>query len=317
MLDTIPLFGGGLVLLVYGADYLVKGASSLARRLGVSALVVGLTVVALGTSAPELVVNLLAASRGSSDLALGNIFGSNIANILLILGLTAMIRPVAVKKDAIWRQIPFAILAAVAVVIMGSDIALSGRLSDVIGRADGFMLLLFAAVFAYYTFRTSQPGTMTSQLETLSIKKTWLYTIGGLIGLSLGGKFVVDAATELARNFGWSEHIIGLTIVAVGTSLPELATSLVAARKKQDDIAVGNVVGSNIINIFLILGLTAVIMPLPFSSRSLQDGLMVIAVSLLLFLAMFVGTRHRLDRWQGALFMVAYAVIMGASIMAG
>lgn len=317
MLNQILLLAGGFILLVYGANFLVKGAVSLARRLGVSALIIGLTVVALGTSAPELVVNLLSVARGSTELALGNIFGSSIANILLILGLTAIVSPVVVQRETVWKQIPFSLLAAIVVIIMGSDTLLGGRTSNVLSRADGLLLLAFGAAFIYYTFRTSQPGTLKEQLETLPASKTWAYVIGGLVGLGLGGKFIVDAATGLARGFGVSEHLIGLTVVAIGTSLPELATSLVAAKKKQADIAVGNVVGSNILNIFLILGLTATVAPIPFSSRALQDGLIAAAASLLLFIAMFVGSRHRLDRWQGALFVVAYVAIMGVSIMGG
>lgn len=305
-------------MLVYGADYLVKGAVSLARRLGVSTLVIGLTVVALGTSAPELVVNLLSVARGSTDLALGNIFGSSIANILLILGLAAVVSPVIVQRETVWKQIPFSLLAAIVVIILGSDTLPGDHLPNILSRADGLILLAFGAAFLYYTFRTgSQNGGLGGQFAALPAKLTWAYIIGGLVGLGLGGKFIVDAATGLARGFGVSEHLIGLTVVAIGTSLPELATSLVAARKKQSDIAVGNIVGSNILNVFLILGLTATIMPIPFSPRALQDGLVAAAASLLLFIAMFVGNRHRLDRWQGVFFVVTYVAVIGISIMGG
>ncbi len=318
MLNQILLLMGGFILLVYGAGYLVKGAVSLARRLGVGTLVIGLTVVALGTSAPELAVNLFSAARGATDLALGNIFGSNIANIFLILGLSAVVSPVILQKETIWKQIPFSLLAAAAVIILGSDVLLGGHPLNILSRADGLVLLAFGVAFLSYTLRTgSRNGGSGGQFAALPARQTWMFVIGGLVGLGLGGKFIVDAATDLARGFGVSEHLIGLTVVAIGTSLPELATSLVAARRKQSDIAIGNVVGSNILNVFLILGLTATLTPIPFSTRALQDGLIVAAASLLLFIAMFVGTRHRLDRWQGVLLVVIYVVIIGISITGG
>jgi cation:H+ antiporter len=315
MLSQFFLLVGGFILLVFGADYLVKGAVSMARRLGVSSLVIGLTVVAIGTSTPELVVSLLSALRGSPEMALGNIFGSSIANVLLILGLTAIVSPVIVQKETVWKEIPFSLLASIVVVIMGSDVLLGGRSSNIISRADGLLLIAFGLAFLYYTYRTARPGTLKKQLEAVPSRYSWAYVPGGLVALSLGGKFIVDASVALARGIGVSEHLIGLTIVAIGTSLPELATSLVAAKRGQTDVAVGNVVGSNILNIFLILGMTAAISPMPFADRTMFDALVAVTVSLILFLAMFVGTLHRLDRWQGILFVASYVSFLGFSVV--
>lgn len=318
MFNQLLLLAGGFILLAYGAEYLVKGSVSLAQRLGVSTLVIGLTVVAFGTSTPELAVNLLSAARGSTALALGNIFGSSIANILLILGLTAIVNPIVVQKETVWKQIPVSLLAALVVIVLGSDVLLAGQPTDFLSREDGFILLAFAAGFLFYMFRTRSRGAAIMGLFTaLPFRRSWTYILGGLIGLGLGGKFIVDAATELAKGFGLSERLIGLTVVAVGTSLPELATCLAAARRKQADIAIGNVVGSNILNVFLVLGLTAVIAPIPFSADALRDGLVAAGASLLLFISMFIGKRHRLDRWLGVVFVAAYVAFTALSIAGG
>lgn len=309
MLD-IFLFVVGFVFLIKGADWLVSGASSLANRLGVSALVIGLTIVAFGTSAPELSVNLLASFQGNTDIAIGNIIGSNIANILLILGISAIIFPLAVQKGTVWREIPFAVLAVVVVTVMANDVFLDGATSSSLTRIDGLVLIGFFAIFLYYIFsiakQPSNSNEIDTEIEQYSTKKSVLMIFGGLAGLVVGGKWIVDGAMQFATQLGISEALIGLTVVAVGTSLPELATSAVAAYKRNVDIAIGNVIGSNIFNIFWILGISASITPLPFSSKLGFDLGVVTLVTLLLFLALFVGKRHILERWQGWLFVVLY-----------
>lgn len=318
MAFTIIFLFFGLAILLVGAEGLVRGASSLARRLGVAPLVVGLTVVAFGTSAPELIVNLLAALRGSADIAVGNVVGSNIANIFLILGVSALFYPLAVKNSTVWKEIPFALLGAGLLLVMGNDAFLDGAVFNALTRTDGLALIAIFIIFMYYVFGLAK--TETGKTEDIKVY-SWGLSLGltalGIAGLFYGGKLLVDNAIILARLAGLSESLIGLTIVAVGTSLPELFTSLVAAYHKEDDLAIGNIVGSNIFNVFWILGLTGTIMNMPFNTAANIDALVVVAATLLLFLFMFVGRRHRLDRWQGALFVVLYGVYIGYLIMRG
>ena len=301
----------GLVLLIKGADFLVSGAASIARRLHVSDLVIGLTVVAFGTSSPELFVNLLASFRGTTDIAIGNIIGSNIANILLILGVCALIHPLTVTKGTVWKGIPFSLLAVIVLGITSNDPLLNGTTGTaVISRSDGLVLLSFFIIFLYYSFSvaTEVPGldthTPTRQHRMLV---ALLLTVAGLAGLALGGKWIVDGAAAIALRLGMSEVVVGLTVVAIGTSLPELATSAVAVRKGNVEIAVGNVVGSNIFNVFLVLGISATVKPLPFPASGNLDIIVVVFSSLLLFLFMFTGQRRALDRWEGAVFVIMYA----------
>ncbi|OGZ64257.1 MAG: sodium:proton exchanger [Candidatus Staskawiczbacteria bacterium RIFCSPLOWO2_01_FULL_40_39] len=309
MIEYILLIAG-FVLLIKGADVLVDGASSFARKFGISALVIGLTIVAFGTSAPELIVNLFASIQGNTDIAIGNILGSNIANILLILGISAVIYPLAIQKGTVFKEIPLSLLAIIAVAIMANDMILDGRVSSELTRIDGLILIAFFVIFLYYTFGISKAEGESEQgnIKERPIFKSVLMVIGGLAALTIGGKLVVDTAVLIAVNLGISQAIIGLTIVAVGTSLPELATSAVAAYKKNADIAVGNIVGSNIFNIFWILGMSAVINPLPFSNLLMRDVLMTVIATLLLFLFMFVGKKHHLERWQGVLFILIYII---------
>ncbi len=288
---------------------LVDGASSIAKRLGISALVIGLTVVAFGTSAPELIVNIFASWSGNTDIAIGNILGSNIANILLILGISAVIFPLAVKKGTVWKEIPLALLAVIVVALMVNDTLLDGGSFSGLTRIDGFVLIAFFLIFLYYTFgisRVEAANTSEVTIHRHSLPRACLMVGVGLIGLVVGGKLIVDAAVTLASNLGASEALIGLTVVAIGTSLPELATSAVAAYKKNTDIAVGNIVGSNIFNIFWILGVSAIINPLPFPPLMMRDVLMTIFATFLLFIFMFIGKRHTLERWQGVCFIFIY-----------
>ncbi len=299
----------GLIFLIKGADFLVDGASSIAKRLNISTLVIGLTIVAFGTSAPELIVNIFASINGNTDIAIGNILGSNIANILLILGISAVIFPLTVKKGTVWKEIPLALLAVIVVALMVNDALLDGGSFSGLTRIDGFVLIAFFMIFLYYTFGISRvEGVATSEvtIHRYSLPRACLMVGVGLIGLVVGGKLIVDAAVALASTLGASEALIGLTVVAIGTSLPELATSAVAAYKKNTDIAVGNIVGSNIFNIFWILGVSAIINPLPFPPLLMRDVFMTIFATLLLFIFMFIGKRHTLERWQGVCFIFIY-----------
>ena len=278
-------------LLIKGADYLVTGASSLAFKLGIAPLVIGLTIVAFGTSAPELIVNLLASFSGNTDIAIGNILGSNIVNILVILGVSAIIYPLTVRKSTVWKEIPFALLAVVVLAFLASDALIDGAATSWLTRIDGLILISFFAIFLYYIVGIAKqsPEDTLEKPADLSLMRSGLLILVGLIGLVVGGKWIVDGAIVFAQSLGVSQALIGLTIVAIGTSLPELATSVVAAYKKNTDIAVGNIVGSNILNIFWILGISAFITPLPFAPVMTIDILVTLFASLLLFLALFVG----------------------------
>lgn len=316
---TYILFAIGFALLLKGASWLVDGASSLAKKLNISELVIGLTVVAFGTSAPELVVNILASVRGSTEIAIGNVLGSNIFNILVILGLSAVIYPLIVQRSTIWKEIPLSLLAALMVWVLASDTFLDGGTFAGLTRIDGITLLAFFVIFLYYTVGIAKNGADLngSTVKEQSIPRSLFFVLAGLVGLVVGGKWIVDGAVALATALGASEALIGLTIVAAGTSLPELATSAVAARKKNADIAVGNIVGSNIFNIFFILGISSLIKPLPFQLASNADIIMVVVASVLLFASLFIGRRHFIERWQGVLFLATYGAYLTFLIMRG
>jgi len=311
MILTYILLPIGFVFLIKGASILVDGASSVARKFGVSALVIGLTIVAFGTSAPELIVNIFASLKGNTDIAIGNILGSSIANILLILGISAIIFPLAVKKGTVWKEIPFALLAVLVMAFMANDVLIDGGNFSALTRIDGLILISFFIIFLYYTFgiskvEDSNDVPSSEVIREYSTLKSVVMIILGLVGLTLGGKWIVDAAVAIATHFGISQSVIGLTVVAIGTSLPELATSAVAAYKKDVDIAVGNIIGSNIFNIFWILGLSSIINPLPFPSESTRDLIVVFVATLFLFLFLFVGKKHTIERWQGVIFVLMY-----------
>lgn len=321
------LFVIGFVLVIFGANFLVDGASSIAKKFKVSNLVIGLTVVAFGTSAPELVVTVLAGVSGSNDIAYGNVVGSNIFNIMLILGIAAIIYPLTVHRNTVFKEIPLALLSAVLILVLGSDALIDGWsangteiLEGVVGRIDGLVLLMFFAVFIFYVFATAKDSSETSggeEIKELPMLKSVVYVAGGLLGLVFGGKWVVDGAVEIAIAAGLSEKFVGLTIVAAGTSLPELATSTVAAYKKQTDIAIGNVVGSNIFNSFFILGIGATLHPISINSMAQADALVNIVASLLLFGLLFVGKRHTIGRFEGVIFLLAYVAYTVYLVMRG
>jgi cation:H+ antiporter len=319
MLEYI-LFGIGFLMLLMGADFLVDGSSSLARKWKVSDLIVGLTIVAFGTSMPELVVNIFSSASGHTDIAIGNILGSNIFNIFFILGLSAIIFPLAVTKGAAWKDIPLSFIAAL-VVWLGANGYFIIKGDKALGFFDGLVFLLFFAFFMWHIIKSSKKhetantGGIISKEFTLA--KSWVLVIFGLALLIIGGKWTVDGAVSLARLFGVSEALIGLTIIAAGTSLPELATSTVAAFKKNADIAVGNIVGSNIFNIFFILGISAVIRPLPFNTAANFDAFATMFASVVLFAAMFVGKKHKIDRWEGVAFLLIYVAYVAYLVWRG
>ncbi|MBY0316488.1 MAG: calcium/sodium antiporter [Bdellovibrionales bacterium] len=312
LLISLGMIAIGLVILIFGAEYLVKGASSVARGFGVTPLVIGLTVVAFGTSTPELTVNLYSVFTGATDIAIGNIVGSNIGNILLILGISALIAPLAVQSSTVKWEIPLALLAMLFVLIFGSDVLFDGAATNVISRSEGLAFIGFFIIFMFYIFAIARNDTAPAnegektQGKTVSPLMAILLIIGGLAALVIGGKLLVDNAIIFARFFGLSESVIGLTIVAIGTSLPEMATSIIATLKKEIDIAVGNIVGSNIFNVFWILGLSATIAPLPTNPGFMVDALVGIGATTALMAALFIGKKHHIDRWQGALFILAY-----------
>ncbi len=307
------LFILGFAFLLKGADFLVKGSSSLAKKLGVPSLVVGLTVVAFGTSMPELVVNMFSAFEGSTDVAIGNVVGSNISNILLILGLTATLYPLKVHHSTVWKEIPFSILGAFVLFIAANDLMIDRISFSMLTRIDGIVLLCFFGIFLYYVYEMAKDRRNKLQDRKLEIKEYNYYKISlmlllGVAGLFIGGKWVVDGAIFIARQAGLSEFLISATVVAFGTSMPELVTSVTAALKKDVDLAVGGAVGSNIFNIFWILGLTSVITPIALPAFVNFDILFLLFAALSLFLFMFIGNKHELDRWGGVVFVIFYII---------
>lgn len=304
----------GLATLIKGANLLVEGASVLAKKLGVSSLVVGLTVVAFGTSSPELAVNILASLNGNTDIAIGNILGSNIVNILLILGLSAIFYPLVVPRGIMLKGIPFAILTMVLLAVLVGSVMFKGANMDVLSRLDGLILITFFILFLYYIYKLTKTdkeiqATMiedSTDATSISLSRSIFMIVLGLGGLIIGGKWIVDGAVAFAQSFGVSEALIGLTIVAIGTSLPEMATAVVAVYKKSVDIAVGSIIGSNIFNILWILGISAIISPLPFSSVLAFDLKVALTATIILFLVMFVGRKTILERWQGVMFVMIY-----------
>ena len=311
----------GFLLLVKGADFFVEGASSVAKRLRIPAFVIGLTIVAFGTSAPELAVSLAAALKGSNDIAIGNVVGSNIFNLLVVLGASAVITPVAVEKSIIKKDYPLSLLAVILLGVLSLDTILFSAAEMTIGRVDGIILLIVFAIFLYTTIRagfkertasTSEDEEQTEN-KSMTMTKSLLIMVIGLAGIVIGGDVSVEAAKEIARTFGLSEALIGLTIVAVGTSLPELVTSIVAARKGESDIAVGNVVGSNIFNIFFILGTSAAISPMNMSSSYLYDIVVLIVITIVTYIP--IAKTKKVGRGMGIVMVAAYAAYMIYLIM--
>lgn len=316
MIIDILLLTVGLVLILGGANYLTDGAAAVARRFGMSDLMVGLTIVAFGTSAPELTISMMSAIDGNTGIAIGNVVGSNIFNTLIIIGAVAVSRPIKITGGIMSKEIPLVVLSAAALLAMGSSKWLDGT-TPIISRVDGILLLLFFAIFMRYVFSQSKqkmPETSENSNETkpvqMALWKSVIFIIGGLAALIYGGDLFVDKASAIASSLGVSDAIIGLTIVAMGTSLPELATSLTAAIKGNSGIAIGNVIGSNIFNIFLVLGCSATIRPLPFGAISEIDLLVLFASCVLFWIfGWFFGNRT-INRAEGGLLVAGYIAYM-------
>ncbi|KGO00224.1 calcium/sodium antiporter [Porphyromonas sp. COT-290 OH3588] len=303
----------GIVLIIGGANSLTDGAAALARRMGLSPLMVGLTVVAFGTSAPELVVSLTSALKGSADIAIGNVVGSNIFNILAIVGITALVTPLSITASTVRKEIPLLILASCVFAVIAWDTLFSGLIGqeNFLSRSEGLALLGFFLIFLTYTFSIAKSAGEIEQESDPSKKRKpmWLLIaliIGGLAGLIFGGDLFVSSSSSIARSFGVSEAFIGLTLVAMGTSLPELATSVVAALKKEPELAVGNVVGSGLFNIFFILGTTATVTPIKMSGVTVVDFLVMVLSSILLYVfGIFFGQRT-ITRLEGGILFACF-----------
>ncbi len=296
----------GFALLIKGADWLVNGATWLAKKNKIPDLAIGLTIVAFGTSAPELVVNTVASFDGHADIVLGNIIGSNNFNLFMILGIVGLIFPIAVQSSTVWKEIPISLFAAITFLVLANGYLFYDTIG--LSRINGLILIVLFFLFLFYIYKQMKSDTQVSEVVVTEVsnKKIWGFIIMGLIGLVIGGKLIVDNAVSIASTLGVSEKIIGLTIIAAGTSLPELMTSVVAALKKNSDIAIGNIIGSNIFNIFLILSVSALVRPIEFSTVFNPDIYMLIGGTVFLFFAMFTGKRKTLDRWEAALLLVTF-----------
>ncbi len=295
----------GFVLLIKGADFFVDGSSAVAKKLRIPPLIIGMTIVAMGTSLPETSVSVSASLAGKNDLSISNAVGSNIFNLMIVAGFCAILCPLPIGKDTLKKDFPFSILAAGVLLVMG---AVSGEIT----RIDGILLLLLFAFFLYMMIRSALKARNSSgfssddeEIKNLPGWQCLLYIIGGIAAIAFGGKMVVESASDIARNFGMSDNLIGMTIVALGTSLPELVTSIVAARKNEMDMALGNVIGSNIFNILFVLGIAAAISPIGFTSANMIDTAVLIASSLLVLI--FCLPKRKLVRWNGASMVAVYA----------
>ncbi len=308
MILHIVLLAGGLGLLIFGAEWLIRGASSLARKFNVSDLAIGLTVVAFGTSAPELVVNSISSYQGHQDLVFGNVLGSNNFNLFIILGLAGVITPMVVQSSTAWKEIPVSLAGILILYLM---IAWQGT-NPVLSRIEGGILLFLFLAFLTYVYRQlrTDPESMEQPRKEQSNLKIVMWTVLGLTGLIAGGRLMVEQAVIIAGQLGMSEKMIGLTVVAAGTSLPELATSVMAAVKKNNDIAVGNIIGSNIFNIFFILGISALIRPIPYDPVFNTEIYLVAGGTVFLLLAMYTGQRKKLDRWEAILLLATYIIYL-------
>ncbi len=313
----IILLLAGLALVVFGADWLVDGASSVARRAGLSEFVIGLTIVGMGTSAPEMVVSLVGALEGNGDITVGNVVGSNVFNTLLILGVTALILPIGITRSNRKRDIPVNIVVTALLMLLGMEYTILGIGTDGLSRFDGAVLLALFAVYMWISFRSGKTTDQAGE-EGQKQQKLWLsilMILGGLAALVAGGNLFVNNATGLASALGVSDKFIAVTILAGGTSLPELATCIAAAVKKKGQLALGNIIGSNIFNILLILGTSAVIAPVSFQSINMVDMAVLMASALALGTSIFIGRRNQLDRVDGALFLVIWAAYMAYLIV--
>jgi len=298
----------GFGLLIKGADWMVNGASALARKYNISNLAIGLTVVAFGTSAPELVVNAFASYQNHHQIVFGNIIGSNNINLFVILGIAGLISPLFVQSSTVWKEIPISFFAIVVLFFLVNGFLFTDQL--ILTRIHGLILLVLFGVFLFYVYTQLKNETVIQLVEEkhYTTLKIWVLIIVGLSLLVIGGKLIVNNAVLLAKTMGISETIISLTIVALGTSLPELATSVIAALKKNNDIAVGNIIGSNIFNIFFILGISSLIRPVVYDPVFNKDLYLLAAGTIILFLFMFTGIKKKLDRWEAGVLLLIYIV---------
>lgn len=304
----IVLLVGGLAVILVGASYMTDGAAAVAKRMGLSDFIIGLTIVSMMTSAPELTVTIMSAIQGSPSMAIGNIVGSNIFNILVIVGICAMIRPIVVDRGMLANDIPLVVLSSVVLMVMGSGPFLDNT-SMTLTRSDGIILILFFVVFLRYTLASAKRGEDAAdkpQVKLLPVWRSIIYLVLGLAGLVFGGRWFVDGATSVARSLGWSEGLIGLTILAAGTSVPELATSVVAAVRGYSGICVGNVIGSCIFNIFFVLGSAATIIPMPFGNITMFDLVVLTASSVLFWIVGYKFGSRVIRQWEGGLMFVCY-----------
>lgn len=312
MITIVLLVILGLILVLKGADLFVDSASALAQRFNISELAIGLTIVAFGTSAPEFVVNVFASVQNHQEIVLANILGSNNFNVFIILGLAGIITPLSVHSNTAWKEIPFLLFTSFLLMFLLNNHLFFSEEKSLLNRLEGFILLLLFLLFLFYVYKQLKTDSSTAKLpiKEFPVFKIILFFILGLGGLVVGGKLVVQNAIKIATILQVSEKIIGLTIVSVGTSLPELATSIVAAAKKNNDIAVGNIIGSNIFNILLILGLSSIINPITYDLKFNTDLLILTGGTLFLFIAMYTGKRKKLDRWESILLFVFYMTYM-------
>ncbi len=296
----------GFGLLIKGADWMVSGASALAKQKNISDLAIGLTIVAFGTSAPELIVNLLAASQDHSDIIFGNVIGSNNFNLFVILGIVGLISPIKVQSSTVWKEIPISFIAVLLIFVFVNGFGLESN--NVLSRREGGILLLCFCLFLFYVFKQMRQHGESPEIvhEQMSTLKIWTLIILGLGGLVLGGKLVVDNAIDIASSLGISEKIIGLTIIAAGTSLPELVASVVAATKKNSDIAIGNVIGSNIFNILLVLSSSSIVRPITYTVSFNTDIYLLAGGTVFLFAAMFMSGKKQVDRWEALVLLITF-----------
>lgn len=316
----------GFLLLVKGADYFVDGSSSIATSLKIPPLVIGLTIVAFGTSAPEAAVSITASIQGQNGIALGNVIGSNIFNLLCVIGMSAFIKPLSVKKSILIKEFPFLILSSVLLLVLTDDLLFQQSQNPILSNGDGLVFLMFFGIFMYYLLEVAlnsrnkkiDSNSVTTLLDndngnntcvaTMSMSKSVLLSIIGIVGIVIGGKLVVDSASAIALNFGVSEKIVGLTIVSIGTSLPEFVTSVIAASKGESDIALGNVIGSNIFNILFILGVSALISPMPVDPSLFLDIVIMIFITIITYL--FSIRKRDISKFEGIMLIIAYVAYM-------
>jgi cation:H+ antiporter len=301
----------GFAMLILGADWLVDGACSIARHINMPATLIGLTVVALGTSTPEMFINVSSSIKGLPDMVMGNVIGSNLFDLLVVLGLTALFHPLDGHKGTTWRELPFLLIVSVILLFLSNDMWLMSNSLNMLRRMDGLVLLLLFALFIIYTNHLNHRTPKGSDEITMyPLLLTLAMVLGGLLLLYFGSDWVVKNAVKIAHNWGMTEKTISLTVVALGTSLPELATSVIAAVKKRPEIAIGNIVGSSVYNVLLILGISSLIRPIPYNIAFNTDMFFMLGGIVLLFGFMFIGRKHSLNRWQGAALVALYAVYL-------